>query len=47
MNATANTPIVRELTQKRSSRTRSPVILVATDGSETSRGVHGCRAHRR
>lgn len=36
MNATANTPIVRELTQKRSSRTRSPVILVATDGSETS-----------
>jgi nucleotide-binding universal stress UspA family protein len=36
MNATVNTPIVRELTHKRSSRTRSPSILVATDGSETS-----------
>jgi nucleotide-binding universal stress UspA family protein len=36
MNTTANTPIVRELTQKRSSRGRSPVILIATDGSETS-----------
>lgn len=36
MNATVNTPIVRELTQKGSSRTRSPVILLATDGSETS-----------
>lgn len=36
MTVTAKTPIVRELTQKRSSRTRSPVILVATDGSRTS-----------
>jgi nucleotide-binding universal stress UspA family protein len=36
MTATAKTPIVRELTEKRSSRTRSPVILIATDGSETS-----------
>jgi len=36
MNATAKTPIVHEVTPKRGVRTPSPVILVATDGSETS-----------
>jgi nucleotide-binding universal stress UspA family protein len=36
MNGTANTPNVRELNQKRKLRTRSPRILIATDGSETS-----------
>ena len=40
MNATANTSIAREPHAKRRSRISSPVILVATDGSETSRAAY-------
>ncbi len=40
MNATANPSIARELDEKHPLRATSPVILVATDGSETSRAAY-------